>query len=94
MFGFRRLGTFPWRPAYDPAGGRPWGERNATARVLLGTSVRAFPAPRLAFEAASSAFFTGEAPISCALPLAASTAAPIMVRKLTSLSTSDSPVPS
>jgi hypothetical protein len=92
MFGFRRLGAVLRRSAYDPAGGRPWGERNATARVLLGTSVRAFPAPRLAFEAASSAFFTGEAPISCALPLAASTASPVTVGNLSSLPIIDSPV--
>jgi hypothetical protein len=62
------------------------------ARALFATKVRAFPAPRLASDAATFARFTSEPPIFCALSLAASTASPILVRKLFPLRIIDSPV--
>jgi hypothetical protein len=61
-------------------------------RAFFSTAARAFPAPRLASEAAPSTDFTSEAPISCALSLAAPMASPILVIKLFSLRIFDSPV--
>jgi hypothetical protein len=62
------------------------------ARVLFATKVRAFPAPRLASDAATLARFMSEPPIFHALFLVASTASPILVRNRLPLRIIDSPV--
>jgi hypothetical protein len=62
-------------------------------RACFRNEIRAFPASRLASEAATFAFLTNEPPTSCARSLAASTASPILVRKpLLFLRIIDSPI--